>query len=130
MRTRTSDYEDWLMDHPLEEKEEPEMLAPEKITFGYKPPYSVPCYWGARAIYRGGKLDILHDRRTVKGPLPTGLIKLMQDSLKELEKEGMHPASQDTWTKFRDGYVFSASCKGSYGYMYLGCWPMKVIDDA
>lgn len=100
-------------------------MKPDEIQFGFKPPYEVPTYWGARAIYRDSKLDILHDRRTVEGPLPPEMTNLIQASLKEVESLGMHPASVDVWSKRYNGYVFKATCRGSYGYMYLGCWPMK-----
>ena len=88
-------------------------------------------YWGARAIYYAGNgyIDLLPDRQSLDCPgdkdeaksFLKWLDKVALPWLRKTLKKECPPSSSDRVFELVEGnYVLRASCRASYGYMYIG----------
>ena len=87
--------------------------------------------WGARAIYRDGTIDLLHDRQGIRGDsqeLAALLTWLDEKALPTLRVMGKNeelpdPQEADEVKIQGDGFILLANPRRSYGYLYLAAWP-------
>lgn len=116
--------------------------------FGFPIPDSVTpvCYWGARAIYvcanyriKGSKdaIDLLGDRQTWKGDDEQAKADLLRwinkFGLPELRKwvatKCNGSSSRQLFTYHSGPYYLLASPNASYGYVYIGAFPVATSLD-
>lgn len=82
-------------------------------------------YWGARAILKNYKIDLLHDRQNFDGPsnpqfeqwLNETALPWLRAKVQELYLEGDDPQML-TLSQFK--YELQATTNKSYGYLYIG----------
>lgn len=90
-------------------------------------------FWGARALFNlktSYQIDIPYDRKSFEGERENS-----QDFINWINKEFFEKLTKETNAKLynnqdkiiciksEDGkYQGEASCQGSYGYLYIGCW--------
>ena len=89
-------------------------------------------YWGARAIYQdycGGHIDLLPDRQSFECPADKEQAKPFLKWLdkvalpwlrKIVKKERPAVSSERVFELVEGAFVLRASCRASYGYMYIG----------
>lgn len=103
-------------------------LPPEKEGFNS----DVEHAWGARAIFKGGKVDLLRDRQTLLGP-KEGLDEFLGDINDGPLKAAIAYAHENSWElmssrdKFDlywdNGIRVRGTCFGvANNYLYLGVW--------
>lgn len=95
--------------------------------FGLTPPEGTKHYFGLRAIFSERKVDIVHDRITRMDITPKmkSWLQGKNGALDRICKKAelnFYPDSTETIEERCNGMVIMASCKGSYGYLYIGCW--------
>jgi hypothetical protein len=98
------------------------------LQFGFKrtPIAEAPAFWGARAIYSRGEVDLLWDRQDLVADddaAKARLKKAVNAALKKFCKwAGGHQFAQDN-SEVRElvtkGVHFWASTNASYGYLYV-----------
>ena len=105
--------------------------------WGRTPPATATLAWGARAIYKQGFIDILHDRQSWRGPREdrTALVAWINDqgiaALKaECEKVSLPGDSDATVLWSEGGFTIEASPNASYGYLYITAYPTPVAAPA
>lgn len=103
------------------------------------PPYGrpTPCdvttaSWGARAIFQHGIIDLVWDRKgyaiaegqeAVAKALGAWLDRTGLPKMREMLR-GVSQRSEDVYTYEADGYRIECSPQRSYGYLYMGAWPV------
>jgi len=96
--------------------------------FGHQIEGERVCYWGARAIFERGNIDLLHDRQS--GDANDGLVNWLNARalpwLRERVKEiglATNDPQEIVLSEFK--YELRASTHASYGYLYIGAveWP-------
>lgn len=91
--------------------------------WGIQAPEGASTAWGARAIFRGGAVDIVWDRQ---GGSPDAdlLAWLNARGLPQLRRLVADVGgSEDREVRWTEGpYTVVANPRGSYGYLYLGAW--------
>lgn len=94
--------------------------------WGIEPATARPAVWGARALYKDYRYELLHNRVSRRGD--TGeLCRWLDGSalpwlVKELRMRRL-PGNSPEIMKYSDGdYTLHASPKMSFGYLYLGAW--------
>jgi hypothetical protein len=103
----------------------------EKLSWGLQPPPGASVAWGARAIFKDGGVDLLHDRQGMVGD------KGAKESLAEALNGGpLGAAREQAYTLWSQGkirgdvagmvtlvddgqVVIEADTRGSYGYLYM-----------
>ena len=105
--------------------------------FGIRPKDDITPRWGARAIYslRDGKayIDLLWDRQQMEGGTDEARKKLaawVNDRALPWLKKACSASyiavdCNEVVTYDRDGYHLEAYPRESYGYLYIGAWPLK-----
>lgn len=101
--------------------------------WGRRPPKVATVAWGARAIYSPPTgIDVLPDRQSLlgDGEAKRALVDWINaNALKKLrrhlKREPLSPSSSETILIAEDGYVIEASTNASYGYLYIGVWPLN-----
>lgn len=105
------------------------------MKFGIYPDENFKFWWGARAIFDKStnyKLEIPYDRKSYESKndnkkeedkfiywVNTKFFKWIS---KQINKE-LYFNGQNTVLELKDGkYKAKASCQGSHGYLYIGCW--------
>ena len=104
--------------------------------WGIKAPEGVRVYWGARAIYKDGFVDILWDRQSIDGlskkqrhALAVWVNTIGLAGLKaELERQSVSPRDHKDVIYRQGGYIIIGNPRGSAGYLYMGSWP-EVAND-
>tara|TARA_Y100001972_G_scaffold86808_1_gene106192 strand:+ start:129 stop:446 length:318 start_codon:yes stop_codon:yes gene_type:complete len=98
------------------------------MAWGLKAPEGVSVAWDARAIYKAGHVDLLHDRQSWTGDKRTRARKALLAwlngvglrKIKETVKEAYLPSDSAETVAYREGgFVIKASPRQSYGYLYL-----------
>jgi hypothetical protein len=103
----------------------------EQVFFGLCAPEGTETFWGCRAIFRDGTIDIVWDRTSSDGDLKaSGLEKwLNEQALPYLRHLAAHdddfpqPNEYRSVEVFGDGFYLRANPQRSYGYLYIGAWP-------
>jgi hypothetical protein len=90
--------------------------------WGIQPPEGVDHAWGARAIFRGGIIDIVWDRQgggddDLRAWLNARGIPQIRRMVADV---GYGEDREVRWTE--GAYTIVANPKSSYGYLYLGAW--------
>jgi hypothetical protein len=86
-------------------------------------------YWGARAIFRAGQIDLLPDRQSCDcgdldpQPLLDWINKVGFPELKKQRAFKTLSSDSDEVVEVRDKqFTLQASPQRSYGYLYIGVW--------
>jgi len=89
-------------------------------------------YWGARAIYNWNSyyIDLLPDRQSYEGAEQTSAegaafcrwvnTKALPWLRKTVKRAKPSPNSEEVFELVEGDYVLRASCRSSYGYIYIG----------
>ena len=90
-------------------------------------------YWGARAILKNHKIDLLNDRQTFEGPDNDAFGRWLNERalpwLKEtVDRIGLQTDDPQTLDLWEYKYQLQASTKRSYGYLYIGAVEHVVCD--
>ena len=92
--------------------------------WGIYPDTPVRCMWGARAIFRGGEVDLVWDRQSMICPVEDresfiAVVESMLDIVRRYARNmGQDSDEKDVFT-FR-GVTVQWSPQRSYGYLYIG----------
>lgn len=92
------------------------------MSWGIQPPEGTDTAWGARAIFRGGVVDLVWDRQAggdadLREWLNARGIPQMRRMVADVG------GSEDREVRWTEGaYTIVANPRGSYGYLYLGAW--------
>jgi hypothetical protein len=101
--------------------------------FGIEPPAGARprARWGARAIYRDFTFDMLWDRTSCEGEEPdrAALLAWVEEcglpGLRAVAKRARLPqSSREELEVVGMGFRLVASPRRSYGYLYIGAWPL------
>lgn len=90
--------------------------------WGIQPPAGIDAAWGARAIFRGGLVDLVWDRQAggdedLREWLNMRGIPQMRRLVADVG------SSEDREVRWTEGaYTIIANPRASYGYLYLGAW--------
>ena len=97
------------------------------MAWGLKAPEGVSVAWDARAIYKAGHVDLVHDRQSWTGKrtkarkaLAAWINGVGLAGIREVCRETYLPSDSAETVSFREGgFVIKASPRQSYGYLYL-----------
>ena len=103
----------------------------EVTMWGYNIPLSCDIYWGARAIYNWNShyVDLLLDRQSFECKIDKDATKPFLKWLngkalpwlrKTVKRAKPSPNSEEVFELVEGDYVLRASCRSSYGYLYIG----------
>jgi hypothetical protein len=108
----------------------------KQLEWGISPPKECNIAWGARAIYKyPDEIDLVWDRMGMEGGTPEerkafgdflnkrGLPALKQ----QLKKEYLSGSSEKFINIELDGWLITASPRGSCGYLYIGVFPLQAV---
>jgi len=102
----------------------------DRLTWGLQPPEGTTLAWGARAIYKGGAIDLLPDRQAWRGPIDER--KPLVDWLNTTGRAAIERAAKHANLRGDEertvrhesaGFTIEASPRGSHGYLYLVAYP-------
>ncbi len=105
--------------------------------FQFSPEIKSERYWGARAIYQRGHVDILADRQSISetkdSPALTSFVTWLNGYAlpwlrKEVERQQLTINDPKVIVLNQFKYELKASTNGSYGYFYIGAIEHTLID--
>ena len=99
------------------------------IAYGFKSviPPRFQSIWGARTILKYGYIDLVPDRQDSEGPQPhldrlyAWIDEKAMPQLRERSK-GLRGDSDEVLEIEESPFTLKASCKRSFGYLYITAW--------